>query len=321
MFKTRVTEILGVEYPLIAGTLQTLSRAELVAAVANAGALGIIPSATFDTKEALRDEIRKTKSLTDKPFGVNVNLFPMLMPVSIEEYIDTVLEEGVKVLETSGRSPAPYVERIKGGGVIHMHKCARVRDARTAERVGADIVEIVGFECGGHPSMEEVTTLVLLPQTVDAVKIPVVGGGGFGNARGFIACLALGAEGVLMGTRFMVTKECLIHDNFKETFVNAMETATVIVQKSIGDPLRVIRNETAEKVLEMEQRGTTLEELIPLIAGERGREAMAKGDIQGGITSCGQVVGLLHDVPTVKEVVDGIINGAKEIIDRLSRLG
>ena len=321
MFKTRVTEMLGVEYPLIAGTLQALSRAELVAAVANAGAFGIIPSATFDTKEALRDEIRKTKSLTDKPFGVNVNLFPMLMPVSIEEYIDTVLEEGVKVLETSGRSPAPYVERIKGGGVIHMHKCARVRDARSAERVGADIVEIVGFECGGHPSMEEITTLILLPQTVDAVQIPVVGGGGFGDARGFISCLALGAEGVLMGTRFMVTKECLIHDNFKEAFVNATETATVIVQKSIGDPLRVIRNETAEKILEMEQTGTTLEELIPLIAGERGREAMAKGDIQGGITSCGQVVGLIHDVPTVKEVVDDIINGAKEIIDRLSRLG
>ena len=321
MFKTRVTEMLGVEYPLIAGTLQALSRAELVAAVANAGALGIIPSATFDTKEALRDEIRKTKSLTDKPFGVNVNLFPMLMPVSIEEYIDTVLEEGVKVLETSGRSPAPYVERIKGGGVIHMHKCARVRDARTAERVGADIVEIVGFECGGHPSMEEITTLILLPQTVDAVQIPVVGGGGFGDARGFISCLALGAEGVLMGTRFMVTKECLIHDNFKEAFVTATETATMIVQKSIGDPLRVIRNETAEKILEMEQTGTTLEELIPLIAGERGREAMAKGDIQGGITSCGQVVGLIHDVPTVKEVVDDIINGAKEIIDRLSRLG
>ncbi|MFQ5987901.1 MAG: NAD(P)H-dependent flavin oxidoreductase [Dehalococcoidia bacterium] len=321
MFKTRVTEMLGVEYPLIAGTLQALSRAELVAAVANAGAFGIIPSATFDTREALRDEIRKTKSLTDKPFGVNVNLFPMLMPVSIEEYIDTVLEEGVKVIETSGRSPAPYVERIKSGGVIHMHKCARVRDARSAERVGADLVEIVGFECGGHPSMEEVTTLILLPQTVDAVKIPVVGGGGFGNAGGFVACLALGAEGVLMGTRFMVTKECLIHDNFKEAFVNATETATMIVQKSIGDPFRVIRNETAEKVLEMEQRGTTLEELIPLIAGERGREAMAKGDIQGGIMVCGQVVGLIHDVPTVKEVVDSIMNGAKEIIDRLSRLG
>lgn len=321
MFKTRVTEILGIEYPLIAGTMQALSKAELVAAVANAGALGIIPSATFDSKEALRQEIRKTRSLTDKPFGVNVNLFPMLMPVSIEEYIDTVIEEGVKVIETSGRSPATYVERIKSAGVVFMHKCARVRDARTAERVGADIVEIVGFECGGHPSAEEVTTLVLLPQVVDAVKIPVVGGGGFGDARGFLACLALGAEGVLMGTRFMVTKECPIHDNFKQAFVEAEETATTMAQKSIGDPIRVLRNEAAEKVLEMEQKGATLQDLIPLIAGAEARDAWDKGDVQRGMMSCGQVVGLIHEVPTVKEVVDSIISGAKEILDRLSRLG
>ena len=200
-----------------------------------------------------------------------------------------------------------------------MHKCARVRDARTAERAGADLVEIVGFECGGHPSAEEVTTLILLPQTVDAVNIPVIGGGGFGDARGFIACLALGAEGVLMGTRFLVTKECMIHDNFKKAFVEAAETATMVVTKSIGDPARVLRNETAEKVLEMEQQGATLQDLIPLIAGATARDAWAKGDVQHGITSCGQVVGLIHDIPTVKEAVDNIINGAIAILERLPR--
>ncbi len=320
MFKTRVTEMLGIEHPLIAGTMQALSRAELVAAVANAGAFGILPSATFDSKDELRQEIRKTRSLTDKPFGVNINLFPMLRPVSIEESIDTTLEEGIKVIETSGRSPTPYVERIKKGGALLMHKCARVRDASSAERAGADIVEIVGFECGGHPSAEEVTTLILLPRVVDAVKVPVVGGGGFGDARGFVACLALGAEGVLMGTRFMATKECPIHDNFKQAFLEAAETATMLVERSIGNPARVMRNETAQKVLEMEEKGATLKDLIPLIAGERGRQAMAEGDVQGGIMACGQVVGLIHDVPTVKQLVDSIINGAREIAERLSRL-
>jgi NAD(P)H-dependent flavin oxidoreductase YrpB (nitropropane dioxygenase family) len=320
MFKTRVTEILGIEYPLIVGTMYPITKAELVAAVGNAGGLSIIPTVAFETKEALREEIKKTKSLTDKPFGVNINLFPGVMPLNPEECIDAATEEGVKVIETSGRSPAPYAERIKSSGAVFMHKCARVRDTRTAERVGADLVEIVGFECGGHPSAEEVTTVVLLPQAVDTVQIPVVGGGGFCDGRGFIACLALGAEGVLMGTRFMATKECPLHDNFKQAFIEAAETATVMAQKSIGDPVRVLRNETVEKVLELEKGGATLEELMPFISGKLGREAMATGDVKSGMMACGQVVGLLHDIPTVKEVVDSIISEAKQIMDRLRRL-
>ena len=313
--------MVGIEYPLIVGTMYPFSRAELVAAVANAGAFGILVSAVCDTKEELRDEIRKTKSLTDKPFGVNINLFPMFKPVSTEEYIDTALEEGVRVIETSGRNPAPYTKQIKSGEAVFMHKCARVRDARTAERVGADIVEIVGFECGGHPSADEVTTLVLLPQTVDAVDIPVIGGGGFGDARGFLACLALGAEGVLMGTRFMATKECPLHENLKNAFTEAMETATVLAQRSIGDPIRVLYNETVQEVLEKEKQGATLEDLMPLIAGATTRDAWDKGDVVHGMTACGQVVGLIHDVPTVKEVVDSIINGARQVLERLYRLG
>ncbi|MDY6908025.1 MAG: nitronate monooxygenase [Chloroflexota bacterium] len=320
MFQTRVTEMLGIEHPLIAGTMQALSRAELVAAVSNAGALGILASATFDNKEDLAAEIARVKELTAKPFAVNINLFPMLRPIGIEDYIDVVIGEGVKIVETSGRSPEPYMDRFRKGRVTLMHKCARVRDVRTAARVGADLAEIVGFECGGHPSAEEVTTLVLLPQAVDAVDIPVIGGGGFGDARGFIACLALGAEGVLMGTRFMMTRECPLHQNFKETFVQAPETATIMAQRSIGDPIRVFRNETVDEVLEKERQGATLQDLIPLIAGAAAREAWEQGDVAHGMTACGQVVGIIHDLPTVKEVVDSIIQGAGDIMERLNRL-
>jgi nitronate monooxygenase len=319
MFKTRVTKILGIDYPIVAGTMQALSRAELVAAEANAGIFGILASATFQTKEELRQEIRKTKSLTNKPFGVNINLFPMLMPVNIEEYIDTILEERVGVIETSGRSPEPYVKRIKSGGAILMHKCARIRDVRHAAKLGADLIEIVGFECGGHPSNEEVTTLVLLPRAIDAVDIPVIGGGGFGDARGFVACLSLGAEGVLMGTRFLVTKECPIHGNFKRAFVESSETSTIMLHKTI-EAGRIMRNEIAEKIREMAENDATLEELVSLAGGPRAREAWAKGDVQHGLISLGQVVGLIQDIPTVKEAVDSIITGARKIVERLNCL-
>ncbi|UCC59985.1 MAG: nitronate monooxygenase [Dehalococcoidia bacterium] len=319
MFKTRVTELLGIEHPIIGGTMQALSLAEFVAAQANAGILGILASASFQSKEELRDEIRKTSSLTDKPFCVNINLFPMLMPVGIEEYIQVALEEGVRIIETSGRSPAPYIEQIRNGGAIAMHKCARIKDVRSVARMGVDLVEIVGFECGGHPSAEEVTTLALLPQAVDTVDIPVIGGGGFGDARGFIACLALGAEGVLMGTRFLVTKECPIHDNFKQAFVEAGETGTVMVRKTI-EAGRVMRNEISETIFEMAENEATLEELVSLGAGARARDAWVKGDVQQGLISLGQIVGIIHDIPTVKEVVDQIIDEAAEILNRLDRL-
>ena len=317
MFKTKVTEMLGIEHPLIVGTMGNLTFAEFVAAVANAGAFCCLPSAFFETSEGLRDEIRKTKSLTDKPFGVNINLFPAVKPVSNDEYIDTCLEEGVKVLETSGRSPEPCVPRIKSGGAIAMHKCARLRDAITAERLGVDLIEIVGTECGGHPSMEDVGTLVLLPRTVDAVNVPVIGGGGFGDARGFVTCLALGAEGVLMGTRFMLTKECKLPDSYKKAMLEAPENSTELIQRSLENPSRVLRNKLVEEILEMERKGTTFEELLPLIGGDRARAAMATGDIDYGIIACGQVVGLLQDVPSIKEVVDSIVGGAKEICEKL----
>ncbi len=317
MFRTRVTDMLGIQYPLIVGTMGNLTFANFVAAVANAGAFCCIPSAFFSTAEDLRAEIRKAKSLSDKPFGVNINLFPSFRPVSNEKYIDICHEEGVKVIETSGRNPEHLIPRIKAGGAIAMHKCARVRDAVTAEKVGADIVEIAGTECGGHPSMEDVGSVVLVPRTVDELKVPVVGGGGFGDARGFVACLALGAEGVLMGTRFMLTQECHLPGTYKRAMLDAAEYSTALIQRSVDNPSRVLRNRLVEQILEKERKGTTLEELMPLIGGDRARNAMANGDFENGTLACGQVVGLLKDIPTVKEVVDSIINGAEQICGRL----
>lgn len=317
-FKTRVTEILGVEHPLIMGTMQGHSNAELVAAAANAGAFACIASTMFNTSQALREEIRKAKSLTDKPFGVNINLFPMIRPQNTDEYIDAVLEEGVTVIETAGRSPEELVDHIKKGNAKLMHKCARLRDARKAESLGADLVEIVGFECGGHPSREGIGGLVLIPQVVDAVQIPVIAGGGIADARGFVAALALGAEGVLMGTRFLASRECLLHLNLKSRLVDVMSTESTLVLGTIGDPIRVLRTELVSKVQELEGKGATLEDLLPLVAGEKSREAMSAGDVDNSLLPCGQVVGMIRDIPTVKELIDSIINGAIAVQERLS---
>ncbi len=316
-FKTRVTEILGSEYPLVVGTMGYQSTPELVAAAVNAGAFASLSSVMSKTTQALRETIRKTKSLTDKPFGVNINLFPMVSPLPHEEYIEAVLEEGVRVIETSGRSPEKLVSLIKKGNAILMHKCARIRDARTAERVGADIVEIVGFECGGHPSRESISSLVLVPQVVDAVKIPVVAGGGIADARGFVAALALGAEGVLMGTRFMATRECPLHQNFKERLINAQSTDTMLVLRTLTDPIRVMRNQLMIKVDEMEQKGAAAEEIISMVAGQKSQKALEAGDVEGALLACGQVVGLVHDIPTMKELVERTMREAVAIYDRL----
>ncbi|MBL7165200.1 MAG: nitronate monooxygenase [Dehalococcoidales bacterium] len=317
MFKTRITELLGIEYPIVQGGMVHLSRAELAAAVSNAGGLGIITSADHATKEGLRDELRRTKSLTDKPFGVNINLSPAARPVDTEEYINVVIEEGVRIVETSGRSPEPYMKQFKQGKVIVIHKApGGVRFAETAELVGCDAVSIIGYECGGHPGPDDTGSLVLVPATVAAVKIPVIAGGGFADAGGFVSALALGADGVLMGTRFMATRECPAHPKYKEWLLNSRETDTLITQRSIRAPSRNLRNGPALKVQEMESRGATLEELLTVTSGQNSTRAYFDGELEAGLVECGQVVGLIHDIPTVKEVIDGIITGACEIIEK-----
>lgn len=317
MFETRITKLLGIKYPIIQGGMVGLSRAELAAAVSNAGGLGIITSAQFATKGELRNELRKAKSLTDKPFGVNISLSPATRPVNTEEYIDVVIDEGIRVVETSGRSPESYMKQLKQGSVTVVHKApGAVRFAQRAEEIGCDAVSIIGYECGGHPGPDDTGSLVLVRATVGAVKIPVVAGGGFADAEGFVAALAMGADGILMGTRFMATKECPAHPRFKEWLVRAKETDTVITQRSIRTPARNLRNEQALKVLEMESRGATLEELLTITSGGNENRLYFEGDLEAGLAECGQVVGIINDIPTVKGVIDGIIEGAEEIINK-----
>ncbi len=313
MIKTRATELLGTELPIVGGTMQWLSRAPFVAAISNAGGLGILPSATFSSKEELKEEIRKTKDLTDKPFAVNVNLFPMMRPFSIEEMIEAAKEEGVKILETSGRSPEKYLDSLKADDAIVMHKCARVRDAVKADGLGEDMVTVVGTECGGHPSAEGVTTMVLLPKTVESVQVPVLAGGGVADGRGLMAALALGASGVVLGTAMMATEECPFHDIFKETLVKADINETGLVLLSHGAPLRAYRNQVANEIIEMEAKGAALDELLPKMAGEKGLEAYQKGELDGGVWPCGQSAGLIKEIMPVKDLFQKIMEEAEEV--------
>ncbi len=263
MFETRITKLLGIKYPVICGCMQWVSRAELVAAVAEAGGLGIIPAAAFESIDEIKQEVRKTRSLTDKPFAVNVTLIPMGRPFSHGDMLQAALDEGVRIVETAGRSPEEYVSLIKDAGAIHMHKCARVRDAVKAEKLGADIVTVVGFECGGHPGHQDVSTMVKLAKTVESVKIPVAAGGGIVDGRGLVAALSLGAEAVVMGTRFFVTHESPVHENFKRLMVEADETATSLALRTL-EPARALKNALLEKVIDMESKGAGLAEIFPL---------------------------------------------------------
>ena len=321
MFKTRVTEMMGIKYPIIQGAMQWLARAELAAAVSNAGGLGIISSFTFPDASELRQEIRKMRGLTDRPFAVNVTLLPTIRPINIEEYINTAIEEGVGIIETAGRNPRQYMKLLKDGGVTVLHKVASVRALRTAERIGVDAVTIVGFEEGGNPGLDDVPTSVLVPAAVDSVKIPVIAAGGIGDARGFIAALALGAEGVLMGTRFMLSKECPLHPRIKEWLLQATEKDTMMIMRSINNPERVATNDFTRSILQIEEKGASLEELTSLISGLRQQAALDKGDIDEVMLPCGQVVGLIHDIPSVRKIIEGLISEARVIGQRLKNMG
>ncbi|MDD5093593.1 MAG: nitronate monooxygenase [Dehalococcoidia bacterium] len=315
MFKTRVTEMLGIKYPIICGGMNMLSRAELVAAVSNAGGLGLLASANFETAEQLRQEIRKTKSLTDKPFGCNINMFPSVRPIPNREFIEVICEEGVKAVETSGqRSPEEYVPHLKEGKVIIIHKAATLRHALKGQESGADMIAIVGTENGGATGPEDVSTLVLLPILADAAKVPVIAGGGFADGRGLVAALALGAEGIVMGTRFVATKECPAHPKFKEWMLKSTERDTVVIMRSLQNTHRVLRSKAVEDIQKLEARGARLEELLPLISGAAYRRVFLDGELDAGMNSVGEAVGLVSDVPTVKELIDRIVSQAEAII-------
>ena len=320
MFDTRITKLFGIKYPIIGGGMQFLSRAGLVSAISNAGGLGLIPAAMFPELDDLRKEIRLTKTLTKNPFGINLTLFQHPRGVTIEQYIDVILEEGIKIVETAGRSPEPYMKKLKDNGVVVMHKTPAVRFAKTAERVGVDAIAILGMEGAGHPGMDDITSMVLIPLAAETLKIPVVAAGGISNARSFVAALSLGAEGVLMGTRFAITQESPAHPKIKEALVQAPETSTALLERTLGNPIRALKNKAAQTILELETKGATSDELLPYIRGEQGKKAWIGGEIDAGVVSIGEVVGLVHNVPTVKEVIDNMVSEAQILLSRLANM-
>ncbi len=258
--------------------------------------------------------------MTDKPFAVNIALLPTIRPVNYGDYIEAAIEEGASVIETAAGRLEPYAKMIKDSKVKWMHKVGAARHAKTAERIGVDAVNVVSFEAAGHPLPEDVAASVLIPACVDAIRIPVVMAGGVADARGFVSALAMGAEGVMMGTRFVATKECTAHPKLKEWFVQLSERDTMTIQRSINNMTRAVRTEYTEKILSMEEKGAMLEEILKMISGERVSNAYKSGDYSSAVVTAGQVVGLIHDIPTVKELIDGIITEARNIVERLHNL-
>lgn len=321
MIKTRITEMFGVETPLIMGGMTGVGYAPLVAAVANAGALGFITAHHSPTAEALWEEIKRCKDLTDKPFGINLTLLPSLNPIPYDEYRHAIIESGIKIVETAGRNPTDHLPAFKEAGVKVIHKCTSVRHAVTAAKHGVDVISIDGFECAGHPGEDDVGLVVLLPATVDAVDIPVIASGGMADGRSLAAALALGAEGVNMGTRFMATQECAIHENVKKKIVENTERDTLLTNRTLRNTSRVARNAVSEEVVRIQQDPTkTIEDVRHLVAGVRGRtNVMGKGDTDDGIWTVGQSQGLIHDIPTVAEMVRNIMGQAEQVLERSAR--
>jgi NAD(P)H-dependent flavin oxidoreductase YrpB (nitropropane dioxygenase family) len=324
VMKTRITELFGIEHPIIQGGMQWVGRAELVSAVANAGALGFLTGLTQPTPEDLSKEIARTRQMTDKPFGVNLTILPTLRPVPYQEYADVIAESGVKIVETAGRSPEPYIPTFKAAGIKLIHKCTSVRHSVKAEAVGCDAVSVDGFECAGHPGEDDIPGLILLPCTADKITVPFVASGGFGDARGLVAALALGADGINMGSRFMATKEAPIHDNVKQAMVNADERNTQLTNRTLRNTSRVFKNSVASKVVEIErEKGADLkiEDLAEYLSGQRGKVVFEDGNVDHGIWSAGMIVGLINDVPSCAELISRIVGEAEEIITtRLANL-
>jgi nitronate monooxygenase len=319
MFQNRLTEMLGIKYPIVGGTMMWISNAEFTAAISNGGGLGVLASAMFSTKEAFAEALDRLNDLTDKPFAVNLNLFPTMRPIDNNIYLDVLLEKGVKIVETSGHSaPEELCGRFKKAGLTWIHKCVGVRYALKVEKMGADVITVVGYENGGATGRLDIGTLVLVPKVVDSVKVPVIGGGGVSDGRGFLALMALGAQGVIMGTRLLTTREAPIHDNLKRALVEATELDTMLVMRSIGATHRVWANAAAKKCAEMEENKADMTQILQVVSGERAKQMYAQGDLDVGIVSCGQGVGLVNDIPTVKEVLDRIIEEATQRAKRVT---
>ena len=319
MIKTRFTEMFGVQHPIVQGGMQWVGRAELVAAVANAGALGFITALTQPTPEALTQEIARCRTMTDKPFGVNLTILPSITPPPYTEYRQAIIEAGIRIVETAGSRPQEHVDVFKAAGIKLIHKCTSVRHALSAERMGVDCISIDGFECAGHPGEDDVPGLILIPAAADRVTIPMIASGGFGDGRGLAAALALGAEGINMGTRFMATVEAPIHPHVKQQIVANDERSTELIFRTMRNTSRVARNAISQQVVELERQGAAFEDVRALVAGARGKLVYENGDPDHGVWSAGQIQGLIHDIPTCDELVSRIVAEAEAIIrDRLN---
>jgi NADH:quinone reductase (non-electrogenic) len=316
--KTRITEMFGVETPIVMGGMTGVGYGELVAAVANAGALGFITAHMFPTGAALLAEIEKTKKLTSKPFGVNLTLLPSINPIPYDQYREAIIESGIKIVETAGRAPFDHLPRFKEAGVKVIHKCTSVRHSVSAVKHGVDVISIDGFECAGHPGEDDIGLVVLLPATVDAVDVPVIASGGMADGRSLVAALALGAEGVNMGTRFCATVEAQIHENVKRKIVEYTERDTVLVGRTLKNTARVARNAISEQVAEIQRDPTkSFADVRELMAGVRGRENVLRdGDLDGGIWTTGQSQALIHDIPTCAQLVRNIMAQADGILSQ-----
>lgn len=315
--KTRITELFGIKYPIIQGGMHFVGLAELASAVSNAGGLGIITALTQRTPELLAKEIARCREMTDKPFGVNLTFLPTFSEPPYPEYIAAIAEGGVKVVETAGRSPEAHMPALKAAGIKVIHKCTSVRHSLKAERIGCDAVSVDGFECGGHPGEDDVPNMILLPRAAEALKVPFVASGGMANGRSLLAALALGADGINMGTRFMATQEAPIHQNVKEALVKATELDTRLVMRALRNTERVLNNAGVERLLEIErEKGDALQigDIHDQVAGIYPK-VMVEGDVEAGAWSCGMVAGLINDVPTVKELVERTVNEARELLN------
>ena len=314
MIATRFTEMFGVQHPVAQGGMQWVGRATLVSAVANAGALGFITALTQPTPEDLTKEIARCRDWTDKPFGVNLTILPAIKPPPYAEYRQAIIEAGIKIVETAGYKPQEHIDEFHKHGIKVIHKCTSVRHALSAERMGADAISIDGFECAGHPGEDDVPGLILIPAAADKVKIPMIASGGFGDARGLVAALALGADGINMGTRFMATKESPIHENVKQQMVENDERATDLIFRTMRNTARVAKNAISQQVVELERGGAKFEDVRELVAGARGKIVYETGDPDHGIWSAGMIQGLIHDIPSCAELVGRIVSEAEAII-------
>ncbi|KAF9159527.1 hypothetical protein DFQ26_006418 [Actinomortierella ambigua] len=318
VLQTKLTKLLGIRHPIVQGGMMWVGTAEMASAVSNAGGLGIITGLTQPTPEHLRNEIRRCRTMTNKPFGVNLTLLPSMTPPPYSEYADVIVQEGIKVVETAGNNPHEHIKKFKANGIIVIHKCTSIRHALTAQRLGVDMLSIDGFECAGHPGEDDVTGLILLPLAARKLEVPFIASGGFGDGRGLAAALALGAEGINMGTRFMCTEEAPISRQIKEEMVASSERDTALIFRTLHNTARVFKNKVAQEVIAIERQpgGAEFSQVAPLVSGARGKQVYENGDKDFGIWTAGQVLGLINDIPTCQVLCDRLSSEAEEIIKK-----